>query len=31
LLEQAGFTAIRPRRTRNPLQVGLLVATAGDA
>jgi demethylspheroidene O-methyltransferase len=31
LLEQAGFVDIRSRRTRNPLQVGLLVARAGSA
>jgi demethylspheroidene O-methyltransferase len=29
LMEQAGFVDIRVRSTRNPLQVGLLVGTAG--
>jgi demethylspheroidene O-methyltransferase len=30
LLEAAGFVDVRPQRTRNPLQVGLLVAIAGQ-
>lgn len=31
LMALAGFVDIRPRRTRNPLQVGLLVARAGPS
>jgi demethylspheroidene O-methyltransferase len=30
LVEQAGFTAVRPLRTRLPLQTGVLVARAGS-